>query len=77
MTFEDKAKVVIAQLRADRDRLQGALDKIRSEIMRLDYDLDTVEYDHDDMAQTEMIHTICREEVLQIIDKYMAEGSEE
>lgn len=76
MTFEDKAKVVIAQLRADRDRLQGALDKIRSEIMRLDYDLDSVEYDYDDMAQTEMIHTICREEVLQIIDKYMAEGSD-
>lgn len=76
MTFEDKAKIVIAQLRADRDRLQGALDKIRSEIMRLDYDLDTVEYDHDDMAHSDMIHKICREEVLQIIEKYIAEGSE-
>lgn len=52
------------------------LDKIRSEILGLDYDLDTVEYDHDDMAHSDMIHTICREEVLQIIDKYIAEGSD-
>lgn len=46
------------------------LDKIRAEIMQLDYDTDYVDYDHNDMAQTETIHTICREEVIQIIDKY-------
>ena len=32
MTFEDKSGIVISQLRADRDRLQNALDNIRSEI---------------------------------------------
>jgi len=57
--------------------MQCVLCKIRSEIMRLDYDIDSVEHDYDDIAQTEMVHTICREEVLQIINKYLAEGSEE
>lgn len=46
------------------------LDKIRAEIMQLDYDTDYVDYDCNDMAQTETIHTICREEVFHIIDKY-------
>lgn len=46
------------------------LDKITTEIMQLDYDLESVDYDYNDMAQTEVIHMICREEVLQIIDKY-------
>ena len=32
MTFEDKAEIVFSQLRADRDRLQNAIDKIRAEI---------------------------------------------
>lgn len=32
MTFEEKAEIVISQLRADRDRLLDALDKIRAEI---------------------------------------------
>ena len=27
MTFDDKAEIVISQLRADRDRLQNAIDK--------------------------------------------------
>ena len=60
----------------NHDCLSCVLDKIRTKIMRLDYDLDTVEYDHDDMAHSDMIHKICREEVLQIIEKYIAEGSE-
>lgn len=51
------------------------LDKISAEIMQLDYDLEDVDYDYDDMAQTETVHIICREQVLQIIDKYKA-GSE-
>ena len=46
------------------------LDKIRTEIMQLDYDLENVDYDYNDMTQTEEVHMICREEVLQIIDKY-------
>ena len=32
MTYEEKTGMVISQLRADRDRLQDALDKIRAEI---------------------------------------------
>ena len=32
MTYEEKSAIVITQLRADRDRLQDALDKIRAEI---------------------------------------------
>lgn len=48
------------------------LDKISTEIMQLDYDLEDVDYDYDDMAQTETVHIICREQVLQIIDKYKA-----
>ena len=56
---------------------QPVLDKIRAEIMQLDYDLESVDYDYNDMAQTEMVHMICREEVLQIIDKYKAESEDE
>jgi hypothetical protein len=32
MTFEEKAEVVISQLRADRDRLQNIIEQIRAEI---------------------------------------------
>lgn len=35
MTFEEKSEIVISQLRADRDRLADALDKIRDEIYLL------------------------------------------
>ena len=49
------------------------LDKIISEIMQLDYDIESIDYDYNDMAQTEEIHIVCREEVLQIIDKYKSE----
>jgi hypothetical protein len=34
MTFEEKAEVVISQLRADRDRLQNIIEQIRAEINR-------------------------------------------
>ena len=50
------------------------LDKIRAEIMELDYDIETIGFDLNDMPQTEMIHTVCREEVLRIIDKHKAES---
>lgn len=66
MTFEDKAKVVIAQLRADRDRLAKALKDIRAEI---DEQYERVHpYDISCAEGLEM--------ALGIIDKYMAEGSE-
>jgi hypothetical protein len=57
-------------LKAYSDGANEVLDKIRAEIMQLDYDTDYVDYDYNDMVQTETIHTICREEVIQIIDKY-------
>lgn len=49
------------------------LDKIRAEIMQLDYDIEDIDFDYNDIAQTEVVHTIYREEVLQIIDKYRGE----
>lgn len=49
---------------------ESILDEIRDEIMQLDYDIDTIDYDQDDMTYSEDIHTIHREEVLQILDKY-------
>lgn len=68
---------------ADKDeqnlsmKQQPILDKIRSEIMQLDYDTEYVDYDYDDMPQTEEVHMICREEVLQIIDDYRKESKNE
>lgn len=35
MTFEEKSGIVISQLRADRDRLQETLDKIWTELHRI------------------------------------------
>lgn len=55
---------------------EPVLDKIRAEIMQLDYDIESVDYDSGDMPRTEIVHTICREEVLHIIDKYKAERSD-
>jgi hypothetical protein len=34
MKFEEKAEIVISQLRADRDRLQNIIEQIRAEINR-------------------------------------------
>lgn len=34
MTLEDKAEIVISQLREDRDRLQKIIEQIRAEIER-------------------------------------------
>lgn len=50
------------------------LDKIRTEIMQLDNDIEAVDYDYNDMAQIEVVHIICREEVLRIINKYKTES---
>lgn len=59
---------------AESKEQESVLDKISAEIMQLDYDTETVDYDYNDMAQTEVVHMICREEVLQIIDKYKVES---
>ena len=68
MTIEKKAEIVISQLRADRDRLQEMLDKIRAEIKQLSTSRCTethrIYIDTDDF----------KENVLAIIDKYKAES---
>lgn len=58
------------------DGKNDVLDKIRAEIMQLDYDLDSVDYDYNDMTYTEEVHTIHREEVLQILDEHKAKSDE-
>ena len=35
MTLEDKAEIVISQLREDRDRLQNIIEQIRAEIVEM------------------------------------------
>ena len=76
--FENKAEVVISQLRADRDRLQDALDKIRAEIETKYGQCDICEYfeDYDyeenDISEYRPVGNIA--DILQIIDKYKAES---
>lgn len=66
MTFEEKAGIVISQLRADRDRLLDALDKIRTEIEALEYlNIEDGSDGYDKYIE--------QYEVLNIIDKYRAE----
>lgn len=57
MTFEDKAAIVISQLRKDRDRLQHNIEQIRAEIV----ELPTISINANDVYKAQ---------VLQIIDKY-------
>ena len=65
--FSKKAEIVISQLRADRDRLQDAFDKIRSEIEReRSFQRAIDEYD---------IATGLRK-ALEILDKYNAEAED-
>lgn len=52
----------------------STLDEVRAEIMQLDYDTVDFGYDYNDISMTEEVHTVCREEVLQIIDKYRKES---
>ena len=62
MTLEDKAEIVISQLREDRDRLQNIIEQIRAEIKALT-----------DGAEPELIRNV---DVLAIIDKYKAESED-
>lgn len=66
MTFEEKAEVVISQLRADRDRLQNIIEQIRAEIEELIEELDI-----DDDYQKGV--SLGLENSLEIIDKHKTE----
>lgn len=63
MTFEDKAKIVIKQLREDRDRLQNAFEQIRAEI---EQNIGDNPYKNDGIYCS-----------LHIIDKYRESGDKE
>ena len=77
-SFQKKAEIVISQLRADRDRLQDAFDKVRAEIETKYGQCDICEYfeDYDyeenDISEYRPIGDIA--DILQIIDKYKAES---
>lgn len=62
-----KSEVVISQLRADRDRLQDAFDKLRAEIeepLKINQGLNT---------ESAKAQAIALSWVLEVIDKYKAE----
>lgn len=74
MIFEDKAEIVINQLRADRDRLQNIVDNHVAELEKIRAEIeDTGAYEQD--GKTEFLKgiTYC----LSIIDKYKAESGTE
>ena len=63
MTYETKLKIIIQQLREDRDRLLDAIDKIRAEIADWQTDIHDNEYDAE-------VHDFVFERIFEIIDKY-------
>ena len=68
-----KSEVIISQLRADRDRLQDAFDKVRTEIV----ELTKCPYGTECLGANCPSNTdcmICGDHVLEIIDKYKAES---
>ena len=73
----NSVKILVDAIKAleEQPRIK-VLDKIRAEIMQLEYDTECIDYDYNDMPQTEEVHMICREEVMKIIDKYKAESEE-
>ena len=79
VTWGDTMSWILEKLNAESDKLKAddeLLDKIRAEIMQLDYDIDSVDYDYNDMTYTEEVHTIHREEVLQILDEHKVKSDE-
>lgn len=70
MTYEEKSEIVISQLRADRDRLQEALDKMRAEIKALN----PVDYVSMSSYEGHRGASDMKDDVLRIIDKFT--GSE-
>ena len=72
MTYEEKSAIVIEYLRSDRDRLLGVLEKIRTEIEKLN------PVDYGSMYSYES-HNGARDmkrDVLEIIDEYRKGGAE-
>ena len=69
--FERKAEIVISQLRADRDRLQDAMGKIKTEIKEWYWQADKQALAKDPCVIDAMIDLFIR-----TIDKYTAEGEE-
>ena len=71
MTYEEKSAIVIEQLRADRDRLLGVLDKIRAEIIK-----EVINYSG---TGEEIIQAYADglKKGLDIIDKYKSESENE
>lgn len=65
--FQQKAEVVISQLRADRDRLADAIEKIRAEIIENSIE----DYKYHGCGSDELI--IDTSLVLEIIDKHTKE----
>lgn len=64
MTFEDKAAIVISQLREDRDRLQHNIDKIKTEIV------EAKKVEHIPLDVERWDYTRGLDRALSIIDKY-------
>lgn len=73
MTYEEKSAIVIEQLRADRDRLLGVLDKIRLEIEKLS----PVDYGSIYSYESHNGARDMKQDVLAILDKYKAESRNE
>lgn len=73
MTYEEKSAIVIEQLRADRDRLLGVLDKIRLEIEKLN----PVDYGSIYSYESHNGARDIKQDVLAILDKYKAESRNE
>ena len=73
MTLEDKAEIVISQLREDRDRLQNIIEQIRAEIEEYKSRQLTLAIGVNDLEKGKQI---ALEYVLEIIDKYKAESGD-
>lgn len=72
MTLEEKSAIVIEQLRADRDRLLGVLDKMRAEIKEWYWQSDKQALAKDPCVVDAMVDLFIR-----TIDKYKAESEEQ
>lgn len=78
--FQQKAEVVISQLRADRDRLADAIEKIRAEISEygsiwVQYTIKgTTNKDIEDIVENTIKQA--KNQVLYIIDKHTKESEE-
>lgn len=68
-----KSEVVISQLRADRDRLQDAFDKVRAEVENINVWGMRYNPDTDKDRKPHIVQKV-KEHVIEIIDKYKAES---